>query len=67
LGWRWGARRVVRFWAKVEEEAGELGVRKVTGASCSDLMVTRRPKWVSEPRRVLKSETSSFEAGSAKG
>lgn len=46
----------------MEEEAGDLGVRKATGVSCSDLIVTRRPKWVSEPTRVLKSEKSSLEA-----
>jgi hypothetical protein len=67
LGWRCGARREVRFWEKVEGEAGELGVRKVTGVSCSDLMVASRPKCLSEPRRVLNSERSSLEAVYSEG
>ena len=52
---------------KVEALAGAEGVRKVRGTSCSDLMVTRRPKCVGEASRVLKSVSSSLEAGRVVG
>jgi hypothetical protein len=59
---RWGVRREI-FSAKEAEV--EVGVRKVTGVRDSLVMVARRPKCVSVPTRVLKSDRSSLEAWGA--